>query len=139
MCPHWLLQDCPPPPAKGPEILSRHNVSLASMDSSDIKRHQATAVLKHLVAQVFHVAFEQSKSSTRRKTLLQQTRHQMQILNNVVCIQKTLKLSELPLSSFRFFSALSFALCGHIWENWTATAMVVIHLYLSKRKGSKNR
>lgn len=32
-----------------------------------LQRHQATAVLKHLVAQAFHVAFEQSKSSTRRK------------------------------------------------------------------------
>lgn len=32
-----------------------------------LKQHQAAAVLKHLVAQAFHVAFEQSKSSTRRK------------------------------------------------------------------------
>lgn len=70
----------------------------------------------------------------------------MRILNSLACIQKSLTLSELPFSSFRFFSALSFALCEHIWENWSATGMVfiifmaflLVSLQLSKRKGSNN-
>ena len=37
VCPHWMLKDFPPPPAKGPVV--RHKTcDLASMDSSDIKR-----------------------------------------------------------------------------------------------------
>ena len=37
VCPHWMLKDCPPPPAKVPVV--RHKTcDLASMDSSDIKR-----------------------------------------------------------------------------------------------------
>lgn len=54
VCPRWMLKDCPPPPAKGPVV--RHNLWLGV---NGLKRRQATAVLKHLVAQAFHVAFEQ--------------------------------------------------------------------------------